>query len=141
MNTLPKIILFCAALALVPATAAAQKSTLGELEYNENCAVCHGADGSGNGPYAGMLTKKPSDLTMLRKNNNGVFPVDNTYSVIDGRFAVDVHGSRDMPVWGIRYNAKANRYYTDYYDTYHPEAFVRGRILALISYLNDIQKM
>jgi putative copper export protein/mono/diheme cytochrome c family protein len=31
--------------------------------YAENCAVCHGADGRGNGPAAAGLSVRPADLT------------------------------------------------------------------------------
>jgi len=31
--------------------------------YHQNCAVCHGAAGKGDGPGAAALTPKPRDLT------------------------------------------------------------------------------
>ncbi len=82
---------------------------LGEFEYINNCAVCHGSDGKGAGPMAGQLIKSPSDLTLLSKNNGGSFPETAIYQLIDGRRVIvtdegrtveTFHGPRDMPIWG-----------------------------------------
>lgn len=51
-----------------------------------NCASCHGADGSGNGPMAAELKHEPTDLTTLSKNNDGHFPCRSIGRVIDGSF-------------------------------------------------------
>jgi mono/diheme cytochrome c family protein len=133
-----------AVLSLV-ATGAAQaqgkaRFDTGKAEYESNCVVCHGAGGKGDGSYAELLKKPASDLTVLRKNNGGVFPVDQVYAVIDGRQLVKGHGDRDMPVWGRDYVAatgKAAEYYVDV--PYDAEMFARSRILALIDYLNRLQ--
>jgi len=113
---------------------------VGEREYENNCAVCHGMTGVGNGPYAGIINTKIPDITSLQKNNNGVFPYDRVYEVIDGRQAIAAHGGRDMPIWGNEYNAKAASYYSDYIREYNAEGFVRGRILALINYIYSMQQ-
>jgi hypothetical protein len=42
-----------------------------------------------------------------------------------------------MPVWGRDYQIKAGEHYGDV--AYDPEVYVRGRILALIDYLNRLQ--
>jgi Cytochrome c len=42
--------------------------------FREYCAQCHGTDGTGNGPVASELKRKPVNLTTLSKNDNGVFP-------------------------------------------------------------------
>ena len=57
--------------------------------------------------------------------------------MIDGRQEVKGHGPRDMPVWGRDYQIKAGEHYGDV--AYDPEVYVRGRILALIDYLNRLQ--
>jgi hypothetical protein len=79
----------------------------------------------------------PPDLSQLSKRNGGVFPFERVYKVIDGREEVKGHGPRDMPIWGRDYQLKAGRDYVDV--GYDPEAYVRGRILALIDYLNRLQ--
>ena len=81
------------------------KIDLGKREYQNSCAVCHGADGKSGGPLLDVLKKSPTDLTALSKKNNGVFPFDRVYGMIDGRDVVKGHGDRDMPGWGDRYGA------------------------------------
>ena len=33
--------------------------------FAENCAMCHGLSGTGNGAVAAMLARSPSDLTII----------------------------------------------------------------------------
>jgi mono/diheme cytochrome c family protein len=113
------------------------KNDIGKREYTENCAVCHGKTGKGDGPYAGLGNTRVSDLTVLSKGNKGVFPFARVYEVIDGRQAVKAHGPRDMPIWGTEYQVKAAEYYMEL--DYDPNVYVRARILALIDYLNRLQ--
>ena len=40
------------------------------------------------------------NLTLLRGNNKGAYPLDRVMSSIDGRRVVRAHGDRNMPVWG-----------------------------------------
>jgi mono/diheme cytochrome c family protein len=120
----------------VSAVAVAQgRVDVGKREYDNNCAVCHGANGKGGGPYVELLKRSPPDLTTLAKTNGGIFPVNRAYEVIEGAGAG--HGTRDMPIWGQAYSIKAAEYYVDV--PYNQEAFVRSRILALIEYLNRLQ--
>ena len=53
----------------------AQEVDVGKMEFQSSCAACHGADGKGKGPMSVELKSTPSDLTVLAKKNNGVFPV------------------------------------------------------------------
>ncbi|MFZ5511188.1 MAG: c-type cytochrome [Pseudomonadota bacterium] len=116
---------------------AAEKIDLGKREYQQNCVVCHGPGGKGDGSYGELLKTRLPDLTQLAKNNGGVFPVARVYEVIDGRQQVKAHGTREMPIWGTDYSVKAAEYYRDV--DYDPEAFVRARVLALIDYLHRLQ--
>lgn len=120
----------------VTTAVAADKVDLGKREYESNCIACHGRDLKG-GAYVDFLKVSPPDLTLLSKKNGGVFPLERVYAVIDGRQEVKAHGPRDMPIWGRDYQIKAGEYYVDM--NYDPEAFVRGRIFALIDYLNRMQ--
>jgi mono/diheme cytochrome c family protein len=120
----------------VTTAVAADKVDLGKREYESNCIACHGKDLKG-GAYVDFLKVSPPDLTLLSKKNGGVFPLERVYAVIDGRQEVKAHGPRDMPIWGRDYQIKAGEYYVDM--NYDPEAFVRGRIFALIDYLNRMQ--
>ena len=87
------------ALATTTATALAQSraADLGKREFEAKCAVCHGKDGSGVGPYAENLKHPLPDLRTMAKRNGGVFPVKATFEMIEG--AGKGHGPRDMPVW------------------------------------------
>lgn len=114
-----------------------EKVDFGKREFEANCASCHGAGAKGNGPMAGLLKKIPPDLTQLAKKNNGVFPIERLYRMIDGA-EVPSHGSREMPVWGREYKVRAAEYYFDV--PYDPEAYVRARILSLLEYLNRLQE-
>ena len=138
----PKKILFH--LALVAAmtcvsgvTSAADKFDIGEVEYDVSCAVCHGFNGRGTGPYTEWLKSRVPDLTVLSKNNGGIFPVARVYDAIDGRALISSHG-RDMPIWGNRYSTIKGFHFRDDYSS--DETFMRGRILALIDYINRLQE-
>lgn len=126
------------ALLLSSGLAAAQaKFDLGKREYDSNCAGCHGLKGKGDGPFMLVLARKdPSDLTTLTRRNNGVFPIQRVYEVIDGRQALQAHGPRDMPIWGLDYEARSASVDLPY----DPETFVRSRILALVEYVNRLQQ-
>lgn len=110
----------------------------GMREYRANCAVCHGNTGKGDGPYRELISKIPTDLTVLSKNNGGVFPTDRVYEVIDGRQQIKAHGPRDMPIWGTEYSIAAAERYGDV-GGYSEEAYIRSRILLLIDYIYRLQ--
>ena len=108
----------------------------GEKEYLQRCALCHGEDAKGDGPYSFALVFKPADLTQLLIENNGQFPFVETYLIIDGREIVKSHGTRLMPIWGDRYSEK-------YWSDVNPKlakTLVRGKIFELILYLYSIQE-
>ena len=107
-------------------------------EFRNSCASCHGTDGRG----AGFLTRifrgvDPGDLTQLSKNNDGVFPLDEVFEVIDGRKEVAAHGERKMPVWGDRYMAQSM---TRLGPGPMNDFVVRKRVLELVYYIQSIQE-
>jgi len=106
----------------------AQDNDVGKTQYQSSCASCHGIGAKGDGPVSKELKTPPADLTALAKNNNGVFPYDMVYQIIDGRNStIASHGTREMPVWGYRFGP--------------PEAFrFKRRMLAVIDYLRSIQQ-
>lgn len=118
-----------------PVAWAQGKPDSGKREFDASCAVCHGADGRGNGPYVELLKRSPPDLTQLQKRNGGVFPIGRVYEVIEG--AGTGHGTRDMPIWGERYRVQAGEYFVDV--PYNEPVYVRTRILALVEYLSRLQ--
>jgi len=124
--------------------ASAQNIDIGKAEYLSACASCHGIEAKGNGPVSKELKTRPADLTVLAKRNNGVFPVNAIYQIIDGRESIAGHGTREMPIWGWRFvpaehfNLKQTDDYI-YLPPASPEPVVHSRILAVIDYLNRIQ--
>jgi hypothetical protein len=116
---------------------------VGKSEYSNSCASCHGAAGKGDGPVAKSLKRNPADLTKLSETNFGVFPFARVYDVIDGRFEVETHGRREMPVWGAVYQpawSSTQSAMLPYAVTKEvAESIVRGRILALIDYIFTLQ--
>lgn len=133
--------LWIAALLVSASAVAAQDGTsLGEMEYNNSCVVCHGTDGKGGGPFAQHLATRPPSLTTLAQSNDGVFPVSDVYAIIDGSADVSLHGGRSMPIWGRRYAADLQSDMSAYYSPEEAKAFATTRILALIEYLASIQE-
>jgi mono/diheme cytochrome c family protein len=129
------------------AAAQAQDFDIGKSEFQSSCASCHGADAKGNGPVSDQLKIPSPDLTMLAKNNNGVFPTNAVYETIDGLKTIPAHGTREMPIWGERFNPIIKlRHYVDpsYWKMagpeQSPEVVVRTRILAVIDYLSRVQQ-
>lgn len=88
----PIVILF----SLITSTAVAQDASVGAELFADHCAVCHGAEATGNGPMAPVLTIQPTDLTRLAARNDGVFPTARVAKRIDGRDPLVAHGS---PMW------------------------------------------
>ena len=70
----------------LPASAQTAPATKEQLEtliysvkgpdlFRAHCAACHGFDAKGGGPMAAALKGKVPDLTVLAKNNKGMFLV------------------------------------------------------------------
>jgi mono/diheme cytochrome c family protein len=97
----------------------------GRNSYLNYCASCHGESGRGDGRVAKYLTPKPADLTKLSEANGGKFPAVRVFEIIDGRREVEVHGSREMPVWGRTTRLSL--------------ATVQSRIRAIVDYLATLQ--
>jgi mono/diheme cytochrome c family protein len=106
----------------------------GELEYQRNCAVCHGVEGRGDGIMRKYLTVGPANLRQLAKSNGGKFPFWEVYHTIDGQTEVRAHGTREMPIWGDRFRAEAGS------DGKSALTQAAGRILTLTFYLQHIQE-
>lgn len=71
----------------------------GKIVYDQNCAICHGDDGRGDGLLAAKLSPPPPDLTRITFRAKDVFPRTHVLSVIDGytRQAPD----ETMPEFGL----------------------------------------
>jgi mono/diheme cytochrome c family protein len=71
----------------------------GRALFQDNCVVCHGAGGRGDGPAAAGLDRQPADLTRIARRNGGTFPMARVMSVIDG-YSRSQHGAQVMPEFG-----------------------------------------
>lgn len=124
-------------------TAAAQDGSAyvdaGRVEYQRNCAACHGPEGKGDGPVAEVLTTKPTDLTGIAAEFSGTFPRDFVFEVIDGRNMINPHGDREMPVWGPRFMASAMEQSASVPWDVDARTVALGRMTALVEYIASIQ--
>ncbi len=111
----------------------------GKIEYQSQCAICHGELGKGDGSFNVLLKKKASDLTVLSKNNGGLFPFKRMNEIISGTTDVAGHGPRNMPIWGNYYNARARSELSAGASQTEVRSFVRARILALVEYISILQ--
>jgi mono/diheme cytochrome c family protein len=102
----------------------------GQEMFASYCAVCHGADGKGNGPAASALKTAPADLTALSGKNGGKYPSMHISSVLRGDADLPAHGSKDMPVWGPLFRQLSQGH----------DAEVQQRIANLNQYIESIQK-
>lgn len=69
----------------------------GAALFADHCVACHGAGGRGDGPDAAGLDTTPADLTRIAARRDGVWPMLEVMSIIDGytrRFTLRA----DMPV-------------------------------------------
>ena len=90
---------------------------------------------------AESFTTMPANLTVLSKNNGGVYPFSKVYEAIDGRRKIAAHGTSQMPLWG-RYFMDTTRREGMQDPTPLEEQeskIVQGRILSLVYYLYTLQ--
>jgi mono/diheme cytochrome c family protein len=113
----------------------AEVAAAGKPLFEDNCMVCHGDGGKGNGIMVtfNLLKVNPPDLTLLSKRNNGHFPFWRVYRVIEGHEELKGHGTQDMPLWGDEFRLEAG-------SDAMAQAQVRGRILMLVYYLQSLQE-
>jgi len=107
--------------------------------FRRYCASCHGVDGTGDGPVAASLRTKPADLTVLSKNNGGVFPDQDVHDYLDGTKPLLAHGSQQMPVWGYPTTLAPGTLR----GTFKPEftrTEIETRIKLIVGYVKSIQK-
>ena len=101
--------------------------------FKENCARCHGVEAQGDGPDSHAVGIPVPDLTLIARRNQGEFPSEKVFRIIDGQWEIPAHGTRPMPVWGY-----------DFYggdgddESEHHEA--TARIDSLVKYLASLQR-
>lgn len=105
---------------------------LAKADYVNYCAACHGVGGTGNGPMVSELKGKPSDLTLLSKNNGGNFPYLKLRKIVDGSYNegnLRAHSSGEMPIWGDAFRRHPGAGYVD----------AQVRIMNILDYISLIQ--
>lgn len=111
----------------------------GAQQFIQYCAPCHGNDGIGNGPVASELKRKPANLTLLSKNNNGVFPTSEVHDFIFGTREIAAHGTREMPVWGYAFMFRPGAMAGPFVPVRTPQQ-AEEKINLLVDYLKSIQR-
>jgi mono/diheme cytochrome c family protein len=102
----------------------------GSYVFRTYCASCHGAKGAGDGPLAESLRFVPPDLTRIAQRNQGEFPAEEVFRIIDGRKPVPGHGGPDMPVWGDAFKNTESGF---------DEEHVKAKIQALVDHIKMLQ--
>jgi len=134
-TTICKTALFTLALGLANGPVLAQDVDAGAQLYERHCATCHGIDGKGKGPMAGVLLIQPVDLTGLAAAADGVFPVLRVVQRVDGRDPLVSHGS-PMPVYGDFFEGNDTAM-----KTASGQPLITSRAIAdLVAFLKDIQE-
>jgi mono/diheme cytochrome c family protein len=120
-------VLAASAIAIVGAQVSQPYSGIGD--YQVYCSSCHGAEARGDGAIAKSLKIRPTDLTQLAKGNEGVFPADKVFKIIDGRKGV-AHKDSDMPMWGDVFGKASDS---------ASAANTAARIDTMVKYLETLQ--
>ena len=102
----------------------------GKQMYQTYCAVCHGTEGTGNGPAAEALKVPPTDLSTLAAKSGGKYPSLKVAAIIRGEETRPAHGSKAMPVWGQLFWGMSGGH----------EAEVQQRVANLNTYIESLQK-
>jgi mono/diheme cytochrome c family protein len=103
----------------------------GKQLYISYCAMCHGTDAKGGGPFSPQLKVWPPDLTQLAKKNNDTYPAMRVSEMVDGEFGKkSAHGSREMPIWGPVFRSMAHGHNDN----------AQLRISSVVKYLESLQQ-
>jgi hypothetical protein len=120
-------VLGTALVAARPAPPALDESP-GSDDFRTYCAPCHGPSGKGDGVLVPRMSSVPSDLTLLGRQNGGLFPSGRVSRAIDGRRPAKAHGP--MPAWAEAFREPA--------DERGKEA-VKKRIQAIVDHVETLQ--
>jgi mono/diheme cytochrome c family protein len=105
----------------------------GKEMYVQYCSSCHGQDGRGSGAVSAFLKVKVPDLTLLKKKNKGIYPMEQVMFAIDGRRKLRTHDDPKMPVWGEIFSAEVK-------DPKSTEVTVKAREKAIAEYVATLQR-
>jgi mono/diheme cytochrome c family protein len=115
----------------------AQDATFGAEIYSNHCVVCHGATGGGDGMVGELFAKRPANLRLLSRDNNGTFPTERVIEAIYGRGKTAGHGKTNMPVWGDYFITEALE--GPAIDPADAAMITQGRVLSVVAFLEKLQ--
>ncbi|MEH6647761.1 c-type cytochrome [Sulfitobacter sp.] len=78
--------------------ASVEAQSVGELLFKKNCVSCHGVTGQGDGPLSARLGTAPADLTQIAARRDGVWPMLEVMSILDGYLKAS-NPREDMPIF------------------------------------------
>lgn len=106
----------------------------GATLFEQNCAICHGANARGAGAAAVNLEQVPPDLTLIAERNGGLFPSDDVLAKIHGYGGPGHFG--DMPDF-----ADIDTGENVMWETQNGQKIATPRALvALVRYLEGLQR-
>lgn len=70
------------------------------------------------------------------KQSDKKFPFLDVFMIVDGRTGVRGHGSTEMPIWGSVFQREAG----ESAGPYGAELMMRARLVALVDYIESLQK-
>ncbi|MCF3972300.1 c-type cytochrome [Paracoccus salsus] len=119
---------------LIAACAPETQVTTGRSDYMNLCVDCHGPTGKGDGPAAAGMEPRPTDITRVARNNDGVFPKNRVMSHIYG-YTMG-RSESPMPQFGDLLEGRTVLYDTgDGIETPTP-----WRLVALMEYVEGMQE-
>lgn len=84
-----------------PVKADAESLQIGKMQYNKNCASCHGKTGLGDGPKARMLETFSGDFSVAYYQNQS--DGEHFYKTIEGRGEMPAYKGKisDEDIWNM----------------------------------------
>ncbi|WP_188129994.1 c-type cytochrome [Roseovarius litoreus] len=121
-------------LGCAPSTTPDVSREAGKAVFSDNCSICHGTDANGAGPWAASLETPPVDLTKIADRRDGVWPMLEVMSIIDG-YSKRTELREDMPILvGLVEGPKVG------FDTGNGLVTpTPARLIAVANYLESIQ--
>ncbi|MBW2499376.1 MAG: cytochrome c [Deltaproteobacteria bacterium] len=104
----------------------------GDRTFQRLCATCHGPDGSGSSGAIEQVGFVPPDLRLIAARREGVFDRAEISEWVEGRALPSAHGSRAMPIWGLRLSQEYERYAEG-------DALIGPQLDPVVVYLESLQ--
>ena len=111
-----------------------EADSTGKALFVDNCISCHGITGQGDGPIAKQLETTPADLTKISARRDGVWPMLEMMSIIDG-YSRNTVPREDMPVFESFLDNEMVEF-----DTGNGEVVLApSKLIEIVEYLETLQ--